>query len=181
MAEVMIAVTISGFVLAGILSAFLMIGRSGFAASGYSELEAETRRGLEIFGEDARKATDIQWNSSQSVTLFVASSTNATPAVTYAYDSDPASATYQCFYRLLGAADSTQPRLVLIHRVASDFAFARYKLEQAGVDDNHAATDLETKQLEVTLRASRVGTTTVAANQAALSARYVLRNKRVAN
>src|ERR1051325_3107593 len=63
--EVIIAATLSTFMLAGILSAFLMIGRTGFLASSYSELEAETRRGLDIFGQDVRKATNLHWNTSQ--------------------------------------------------------------------------------------------------------------------
>ncbi len=177
----MIAATLSTFVLAGVLSAFLMIGRSGFLASSYSELEHQTRVALEIFGEDVRKSADIHWNSSQSVTLSVATSTSAVTAVTYAYDADRASATYGAFYRVLGDADSTQPRRVLIRNVASDFAFQRFKLEQAAVVDNTATSDLETKQIQVTLRATRTGATTVAANQSALSARYILRNKRVSN
>lgn len=181
LAEVMIAATLSTVVLAGVLSAFLMIGRTGFVSSSYSELEAQTRRGLEIFGNDVRKANDVRWNNSQSVTLSVASSGSSATLVTYAYDSQPGSATHGCFYRLLGDASSTLPRLVLMRNVAPDFAFQRFKLEQPGVSDNTAVSDLETKQLQVTLRAGRAGVTTAGANQSALSARYVLRNKRVTN
>jgi Tfp pilus assembly protein PilW len=179
--EVMVSAGISGFILAGVLAAFVMIGRSGFLASSYSELQSETRRALDIFGEDARKATEIRWNNSQSVTLYVATSTNATVATTYAYDTDRRSSTYQCFYRVLGEADSTQPRRILVRQVASDFAFQRYKLERNGVTDNAATSNLETKQIQLTLRASRTGATAIVANQNALSARYILRNKRVSN
>src|SRR5262245_60676509 len=84
--EVIIAATLSTFMLAGILSASLMIGRTGFLASSYSELEAETRRGLDLFGQDVRKATGLCWNDSQSVTLTLPTATNATTQVTYAYD-----------------------------------------------------------------------------------------------
>lgn len=181
LAEVMIAATISTFVLAGVLSAFLMIGRSGFLASSYSELESETRRALEIFGNDARKATDIRWNSRSSITLWVATATNASNVVTYAYDDAERSATRGCFYRVVGDADSTLPRRILVRNVSPDFTFERFKLEQSDDTANYATSDLETKQLQVTLRARRSGSTTVAANQAALSARYILRNKRVAN
>ncbi len=175
------AATISTFVLAGVLSAFLMIARSGFTASSYSELEAQTRRALEIFGEDVRKSADIRWNSSQSITLYVTTATNALTPVTFAYDTDRSSVTYACFYRVIGEATSTQPRRVLMRNVATDFAFERYRLEQTGGTENTARTDLETKQIQVTMRASRTGVTTVAANQSALSARYILRNKRVSN
>jgi prepilin-type N-terminal cleavage/methylation domain-containing protein len=179
--EVIIATTLSTVVLAGVLSAFLMIGRTGFVASNYSELESQARRGLDVFGSDVRKATDVRWNSSESITLSLATATSATTLVTYAYDHQAGSATYGCFYRVLGDASSALPRLVLIRNVAADFAFQRFKLDRTGETDNAAATDLETKQLQVSLRATRTGVTTVAANQTALSARYVLRNKRVAN
>ncbi len=179
--EVMVAASLSTFVLAGVLSAFLLIGRSGFLASSYSELESQTRRALEIFGEDVRKSSDLSWNSSQSITLSVTTATSHTVPVTYAYDSDRTSPTYGSFYRVPGDAKSTAPRRVLIRNVAADFAFQRFKLEQGPGTDNTARSDLETKQIQVTLRASRAGTTTVAANQAALSARYILRNKRVSN
>jgi Tfp pilus assembly protein PilW len=177
----MVAATISVFVLAGVLSAFLMIGRSGMLASSYSEMEAQTRRALEIFGDDVRKATDIRWNSHQSITLSVVTSSSATMLVTYAYDPKTIGTTAACFYRVLGDANSTLPKRILIRNVASDFAFQRFKLEQSTTTDNTASSDLETKQIQVTLRATRTGATTVAANQSALSARYILRNKRVSN
>lgn len=179
--EVMISATLSTFILAGVLSAFLMIGRSGFLASSYSELQDQTRRALEIFGEDVRKAADIRWNSAQSVTLSVITAGSAVTLATYAYDADSASPTHRCFYRQLGDASSTAPRLVLIRNVAPDFAFQRFKLEQSTGTENAATTDLETKQIQVTFRTLRTATTTVASNQSALSARYILRNKRVSN
>jgi hypothetical protein len=177
----MIAATLSTFVLAGVLSAFLMVGRSGYLASSYSEMEAQTRHALEIFGDDVRKAVDVKWNTSQSVTLYVATATGGNAIVTYAYDADEKSPTSACFYRVLGEADSSEPRRVLVRNVAGDFAFQRYKLEQAGVADNTATSNLETKQLQLTLRASRAGATTATASQSTLSARYILRNKPVSN
>lgn len=173
--EVMIATTIGSFVLAGVLSAFIFIARSGFRASSYSELEAQMRRGLETFARDARNASDVRWHDAQSVTLTV----NGRP-FTYAYDADPASATYQCFYRVAGDSAAAPSRTVLIRHLAGDFAFQRYKLEQAAVRDNTAANDRETKQLQVSLRATRTSTATAGAGQTVLSARYLLRNKRVA-
>jgi prepilin-type N-terminal cleavage/methylation domain-containing protein len=179
--EVLVAATLSAFILAGVLSAFLMVGRSGYLATSYSELQDQTRRALDIFGEDARKAGDIRWHDAQCITLYLVTSTSALTAVTYAYDTDRASPTYGTFYRVLGERTSTAPRRVLVRGIASDFAFERYKLEQTGRTDNTARTDLETKQIQVTFRAVRSGATTMAANQAALSARYILRNKRVSN
>ncbi len=177
----MIAGTLSTLVIAGVLSAFLMIGRTGYAASNYSEMEAQTRRALDIFGADARKATDIHWTDYQSVTLFVAGAGSATTPVTYAYDAVATSPSYRSFYRLPGDASSTLPRMILARNVAPEFAFARFKLDQSGAVSNAAANDLETKLIEVSLRTARIGVTTVATSQSAVSARYILRNKRVSN
>ncbi len=173
----MVSATISVAVLAGVLSAFLMIGRTGYAAGNYSEMDAQTRRALEIFGADARKAADIRWQDAQTLTLHIITANATTTPVTYAYDTVPTSPTYRAFYRVPGDAASTEPRLALVHDVAPDFAFARLKLEQPGVPDNTAVSDLETKQIQVTLRVVRAGATT----QSAASARYILRNKRVSN
>jgi Tfp pilus assembly protein PilW len=173
MVEVMIASTLATFVLAGVLSAFLMIGRSGFSAGNYSEMEAQARRGLDQFSGEAREASDIRWNSAQSVTLTVPTSGGST-TVTYGYDAGT-------FFRQAGAAGSTSPKVPLIRGVSSDFAFRRYRLDAAGSSDMEAANDLETKLLQVTLRARRTGATTVAANQRVYSSRLPLRNKRVTN
>lgn len=179
--EVIVSATLATVVLAGVLSAFLMIGRTGFAAGNYSEMDAQTRRALEVFGQDARKAADVRWHDAQNLTLHVAAAGAATTPITYAYDNTAASPTYRSFFRVAGNPGSTEPRQVLVRNVAPDFAFARFKLEQPGVPDNTAATDLETKQVQVTLRTARTGATTVAATQSAVSARYILRNKRVSN
>lgn len=174
--EVIVAATLTGLVLAGVLSAFLFIGRTGFRASSVSEMENDVRRGLEVFAEDARNARDVRWNSTQSLTLML-------PAgpVTYAYDSVSGSNTHRAFYRQEGNAASTGPRRILVRDVAPDFAFRRFKLEQPGVTDNSAASDLETKQIQVVLRAQRTSVATASVSQQAVSARYILRNKQVSN
>lgn len=179
--EVIIAATLTGFVLAGVLSAFVFIGRSGFRASNLSELENEARRGLEVFAEDARLASDIHWNSAQSITFTVPTGDATSAQVTYAYDPASQGDTAGAFYRLPGDASSAQPRRVLIHGLDPDFAFKRYKLEQPGVADNTAASDLETKQIQLVLRARRTSLVTAGASQSVVSARYILRNKRVSN
>jgi type II secretory pathway pseudopilin PulG len=180
LAEVLLATALSGFVLAAVLSAFLFLGRTGLRASGASEMENQVRRALETFAEEARLATDIRWNSAQSVTFTLPAGSPATQ-VTYAYDADPRSATYQAFYRLVGDAASTAPRRALVRGVAADFSFRRYKLEQTGVSDNAAANDAETKQIQIVLRAERTHAITAGASQSVASARFILRNKRVSN
>jgi hypothetical protein len=174
------ASAILSFVLAGVLSVFVFIGRTGFRASSYAEGETEVRRGLEVFAEDARLASDIHWNSAQSLTLTVPTA-GAPAQYTYAYDNTPGSDSYQCLYRVAGDAGSTQPRRILVHHVTPDFSFQRFKLVQPGVTDNAAANDLETKQVRLVLRTARTSLVTAGATQAAASASYILRNKRVSN
>jgi len=180
LAEVLIASALSAFVLAAVLSSFVFLGRTGFRTSGLSELEAEVRRGLETFAEEARLARDVRWNSAQSVTFTLPAGSPAT-TVTYGYDPDPRSATYQAFYRVVGDAASTAPRTALIRQLASDFTFKRYKLETASGTGNVAANDTETKQLQIVLRAQRTSGAIAATDQSISSARYILRNKRVSN
>lgn len=179
--EVMVAASLSTLVLAGVMSAFLFIGRTSYNASGYSEMSAQTRRALDAFANDARMASGIQWNNSQSITFIVPGAGSSTALITYAYDRSTTGLTAGCFYRLPGGPDSTAERRILVRNVAAGFAFRRYKLEQNGVTDHSAANDLETKLIQVDLQATRSRTTTVAATQTAFSARYLLRNKRVSN
>jgi type II secretory pathway component PulJ len=178
--EAMISVALGGLVLASVLSTFLMIGRTNFNSTSYSQIEAETRRALEIFGQDARIARDIRWHNNQSVTLTLPGIGGATTSASYVYDTVVGSPTHGCFYRVLSADPAATPRMVLARDV-SELNFNRYKLEQPGVPSNQAANDLETKQLRLTLRSVRRGATTVATSQAGLSASYILRNKRVSN
>lgn len=180
LSEVLIASTLSAFVLAAVLSAFLFLGRTGLRAQDLSELETQVRRGLDTFAQDVRLASDLRWHSAQSVTLLLPAGSPA-PQVTYAYDADPRSPTFRSFYRVEGGPGATAPRRVLLRGLAPDFAFRRYKLEQPGATDNTAANDLETKQLQIVLRAERTHTATAGASQNVASARYVLRNKRVSN
>ena len=171
--ELMVASILSLAVFAGVVAAFLMLGRSGYNAANYSMMESESRRALEMFSSDARMSNNLTWNSGTSVTLRVVTG-GVSQLVTYAYDSSTSGPTAQCFYRKPGDAASGGARLILVRNV-SEFSFRRYKVIN-GVDYT-ANNDLETKQIQITLRSVRTGMTTVAATNAVLSARVVLRNK----
>lgn len=173
--EVMIASTLSIVVLAGVLGAFLFFGRTGLAVGHYQVMETELRRGMEIFAEDVRMATEIRWGSNWEVTLNVSGPDGSTHPVTYAFEPIHEGSLTGSLYRIHEGAR----RELLVHDVSSDFTFQRYKLEQPGHTDNTAGNDLETKQLQLNLRTLRVTMGGPASTQAAISARYVLRNKRV--
>ncbi|HYC72848.1 MAG TPA: prepilin-type N-terminal cleavage/methylation domain-containing protein [Opitutaceae bacterium] len=179
--EVLMATALSALVLAGVLSTFVFIVGTGQRAADYSSTEAEVRRGLEQFGRDARVAVDIRWHGPQRLTFILPSGDQ--PEVTYAYDAEPGSATSGCLYREPAATGGAAGRQVLVRNIAPDFRFARFKIGPVyGGEPAAAANDLETKQIQVVLRAvsARIGGG-AAATQAATSPRYVLRNKKVSN
>lgn len=173
--ELMIGTSLSTIVLAGVLSAFLMLGRSGMNAAGYAVSEAEIRRGVEEFSQDVRMASDITWNSATSITLTVPNNyTGHGNQVTYAYDNSTTGPTAQSFYRMPGAATSTAGKLIFVRSVSS-FAFARFNRLDAAATNN-----AETKRIQISMNVRRTRATLVAANTTLVMASYILRNK-VAN
>jgi hypothetical protein len=169
--EVIIAASLSAFILAGVLSTFLLLGRTGLNAAAYSEMNSRLRVALERFNHDVRLASDVRWHDARSLTLVLPS--GAGPAVTYAFEpaADPA-APGRFVRQVAGAATE-----VLVRDVAPDFEFRRYRQPSAAGKDAPATNNLETRQLEVRVRALRPGSRAPAASQLALSARCMLRNK----
>jgi prepilin-type N-terminal cleavage/methylation domain-containing protein len=170
--EVLVALALSLIVLAGVMSAFLMLGRTGMGIIQYSTSETEIRRGIEEFSQDVRMAENITWNSTTSITLRVPGNYPATGnLVTYAFDSSFTGPTARSFYRVPGGPASTAARTVYVRDI-SDFSYSRFN--RLNVE---AATNPETKRLRVTMNVRRARSTTVAANTTLVSASYTLRNK----
>jgi len=162
--EVMIAAALSGAILTAVLTTFLFLGRSGENIVNYAEMESQARRGLELFAEDTRQASDIAWNSATEVRLTVNFA-----YVVYGYD-----AGNRVFYR---TADGT--RRTIISGVDA-FSFQGYKITGGVVDLSDLAQAAQvTKQLQISLRASRTTATVATATNTVLSARFILRNKHV--
>ncbi|MEI6464394.1 MAG: hypothetical protein WCQ89_06695, partial [Verrucomicrobiota bacterium] len=67
----MISATLGSFVLLAVLTTFLFLGRSGANLMNYSDMETQARKALELFAEDTRQASDVYWNSADSVRLTV--------------------------------------------------------------------------------------------------------------
>lgn len=161
--EMMVGASLASFILAGVLSTFLFLGRSGANLRNYSDMEAEARKGLELFAEDTRQASAITWNSATSVRLTV----NAT-SITYAYDS-----TTRRFTRN-GAA-------IISNINAGTFSFKAYNVAGAELPlvtaTNLTTATTSTKQLQISLEASRTTQTVATATNTVLSARFILRNR----
>ena len=170
--EVLIGATLSSFILAGVLSTFVFLGRSGLNIQNYNDMESQARKALEIFAEDVRQASSITWVSGTSVRLVISTST-----VNYSYDS-----TAKTFVRDAGL--STQK--ILITGVTT-FEFKGYTIIGIPITDFSTAAALtvanrSTKQLQISLEAARYldfasQRRNIAASNTVLSARFILRNK----
>lgn len=164
--EVMIGATLSSFILAAVLSTFLFLGRSGANIRNYTDMETQARKALEQFAEDTRQASAVTWASATSVTLVV----NATN-VAYSYASGN-------FTRTVGGTSTT-----LLTGITA-FSFLAYTINGTAITDFSTATartsaNGTTKQIQISLSAARSTQTVATATNIVLSARYVMRNKRV--
>jgi hypothetical protein len=183
--EVIIGSSLSVIVLAGVLSAFLMLSRSGMNAAAYSVAEAEIRRAVEQFSQDVRMATTLNWTSSKSLTLTLAApndySTFQAPntnQVTYTYDSAT-----RTFYRLTRPKPAPQaPEILVLVRDVSSFDFHCYKRDDSYMDPAASPApnfNTDAKRIQISLNVRRTGTTLVAANTTMVMASFILRNKLV--
>jgi Tfp pilus assembly protein PilW len=169
----MVAATLSGLVLLGVLSTFLFLGRSGANLRNYNDMEAQARTALELFAEDTRQASSVNWASANSLTLRINTTGVLFVDVTYTYDP-----TARTFSR---TRSGTTTRLVT---GITEFSLLAYTITGAPITDFNTATaravaNSTTKQVQISLSASRTSSTVKSATNLVLSARYVLRNKRV--
>jgi hypothetical protein len=161
----MVGSTLATFILAAVMTAFLFIGRSGSNLRNYSDMEGQARKALEQFAEDTRQASAVTWASGNSVTLVVNSSN-----VTWSFASGV----------LTRTAGSAQPLISGI----TEFGFQAFTINGAAITDfstsaARVAANGQTKQIQISLEAARTTQTVTTATNIVLSARFVLRNKRV--
>lgn len=170
--EVLISATLSVFILAGVLSTFLLLGRTGLNASAYAEMNSRLRVAVERFNRDVRLASDVRWVNERSLTLVLPEGSG--PEITYAFEPAADPGAPGRFIRQVAGAPASE---TLVRDIAPDFAFRYYSLPASPGADTPAENALETHQIEVRLRALRPDSRAPSASQLALSARCVLRNK----
>ena len=173
--EVLIAATLGSAILAAILSAHIHLTRSGVRAARYAELEPQVRRGLEALAVDLRLASGLVLNGPADLTLTVPDSAGTTAQVTYAWTRDTA-----LFFRVAGTDSTVTTGRVALIRGVPAAADGTSGLVFDRLDRNGAAvsTDADTKQIRVTLTASRGEGSSAAVTRYA-SATFMLRNKSV--
>lgn len=153
--------TLASMVMAALLSSWGFIARSSLSIANYTEMNAVGRSGLETFARDIRMASDIEAFSPTAMTLVIQHAEG--PRRTY-YQYDPVSKTV---VRRRGG------NRTIIFRDVEEFAFSRYTVLRT-----EATNDLETKLIQLELRMVR-SVQKLDTTKKIVSARYIMRNKRV--
>lgn len=162
--EVMVAMSLGLMISAAVLSSFGFIGRSSLGIAHYSNMNSESRNGLEHFARDVRAAQGISGFSETNLTLHVPDS-GGIRQTTYRYNTDT-----KAFERVNDAGDVEK---LMSH--VEEFIFRRYNVLQS-----EASNDLETKQIQLQLKMVRPVLQRETSDKV-ISARYIMRNKRVSN
>jgi len=160
--EMIVGSALAAFILTAVMTTFLFLGRSGANIQNYTDMEAQARKALEIFAQDVRQASAIDWNDANTIRLTVDSS-----HVYYFYSGGT-------FTR----RTATQTTALVTGITA--FTFKAYSITGTELSlSDVASASKATKQLQISLEAARSTRTVATATNLVLSARYILRNKRV--
>lgn len=169
--EVLISAALMGFLLMGILTTFLFLGRSSANIVNYAEMEGEARKGLETFAVDTRQASELTWVTANTIDLVVGGVT-----VRYGYDTSTKS-----FYK---TANGVTTKLITN---VSAFEFRGFQVNSTTPVDvsdlttvaKRALASNVTKQIQISMKAERKTMTAIGVTNSVFSARYILRNKKV--
>jgi prepilin-type N-terminal cleavage/methylation domain-containing protein len=90
--ELLIGLSLSLIIMAGVLSSYIFLGRSftrslGITSANQPNLESKGRRALAYFAQDVRMASGISGTPSASSLTLTLPASSGTTAVTYTYDS----------------------------------------------------------------------------------------------
>lgn len=162
LAEVLVALGLSGILLTAVLSALLFVARGGTRLMHFRDIETRAAVAVQQFAMDARQAKSVTWVNSNSLTMEVGDS----GSVNYAYDSTKGT--------LTRVAPGGSSRVVASE--ISTFQFLAFNRDGAAVAAGAANINEKTKmvQLDILFKSrSRA----VSVESDVISARYVLRNK----
>ncbi|TVR56211.1 MAG: prepilin-type N-terminal cleavage/methylation domain-containing protein [Puniceicoccaceae bacterium] len=163
--EILITMGLGSVVMAALLSTFIFVARSTLSLVDYMEMNTQARVALEHFSRDARMAEEVLAFSTNELVLRLPTGSGG-HSVTYRFDGASQNFTRQ-------VADGN-PEVLLT--LVEAFEFRRYNLLQ-----QPATNLLETKQVQIDLRAVRQDPARLRVTNHVLSARFILRNKPVAN
>lgn len=162
----MVAMSLGLLIGGTIFSALIFMGKSTLGIANYSNMNTESRLGLEQFGRDVRSARDVvDGFSATAFTLVIPRADGSgDDLIRYEYRPDDPE---MPLVRMEAASEQ-----VLMNNV-EELEFRYYNL-QGGA----ATVRIEVKQIQLSLRMVRRAIT-IDNTEQVVSARYILRNKRV--
>jgi len=86
LAELMLAITIGGIVLAGAATTVNLWARSSVAVGNYADMSGTCRRALDIFASDVRMANDVSVSTADTFTFTAYGSGTSSVTVSYVFD-----------------------------------------------------------------------------------------------
>lgn len=186
LAEVMVAVTISAFVLTSAYAAIISLAKGSESLMNYTEMNSQSRMAIEVFGRDARATSNVHTFSTNRFTLLREIWTGSYYAdrfVTYEYVPQAGTftrienrATIVSGARVPGAEID---REILLYDV-DELNFKYYRLYDPEITnyDPVARTKLEVKHVQLEAKLLRNVLTNENTNYI-ISARFMMRNKNV--
>ena len=176
--EVLIAASLGSMILAGVLSTFLMLVRTGMRISNYSVMETETRRAFEQMGIDARMSNNfVSYFTGSVITSFTLTipSNDLTSQRQVTYGIDASDSTNMKLYFVPGNDPAaTTGRLVLVSKVVG-LTFLRYNATGALIPAS-TTSDAGVKHVQASLSVRRETSGVAAATQVIRSSAFTLRN-----
>jgi hypothetical protein len=171
--EVMVSGTLGLILVAGVITTFLMIGRSSVRIINYSMMEKETRVAFEQLGIDARMASDItsKWTGNL-ITGFILTIPSTDGAkkyeVTYYYENST-------LFVVRGTSPEPIVTTALVTNISS-LTFNRFDASGALIPTSNAS-DSGVKHIQASVSTVRSGMGVVAATQVIRSTAFTIRNK----
>jgi hypothetical protein len=159
--------------MAGVLTTFVVMGKTSIRVGNYSNMEGQTRRAFEQLGIDARMASTYVSNFTgaaiSSITLTIPTSDLSTVyTVTYGYANET-------FYRVPGSdPTATAGRQVLISGVKA-LTFNRYDTAATMIPAS-TTTDSAVKHIQLSVTVLRSQSGVANATQVIRSTAFTMRN-----
>lgn len=163
--ELMVATAVSAIILAAAVSAFIFMMGSSLRMGQYTDMEAQARRLLQQFSQDTRQASNALWADQNTLTLTVDGA-----VVTYAYDSSR-----NTFNRTSGG------KTTILASGLTSFDFQAYQItgSELPLATSPGAAGPVTKMIQISLGFAQNHTATGSTSNQVISARCVLRNKKI--
>jgi prepilin-type N-terminal cleavage/methylation domain-containing protein len=112
--ELVVAMSISAFLFAGILSGFTFLGRSLTRLVNTQDQETKSRRAFHIFSQDISWATQVTNGTDASLSLIIPATGGSTTSVIYAFDATAGTLT---------RTDNATSTVLLTNLTALDFNY----------------------------------------------------------